>query len=186
MSSPPQVSFITPAHNRPRELRAALASCLCQSIEDWEAVVVDDHSDDADLEAVVAGFSDPRLRYHQLDSDQRGVADAVALSVGDLADAWEHDVASINEPEDEDASFEREALRARALQVAVPVQCKVQVGGGGVAGRHRTGHGRSVARPGCWARCGSVLFRKALSVIMSGRSRLVPFAADVPSRSPAR
>ncbi len=45
---------------------------------------------------------------------QRLVADAVALSVGDLADAWEHDVASINEPEDEDASFEREALRARA------------------------------------------------------------------------
>ena len=87
MSSPPQVSFITPAHNRPRELRAALASCLCQSLEDWEAVVVDDHSDEADLEAVVAGFSDPRLRYHQLNSDQRGVADArnqaVALAASD-------------------------------------------------------------------------------------------------------
>jgi glycosyltransferase involved in cell wall biosynthesis len=87
MSRPPQVSFITPAHNRPRELRAALASCLCQSIEDWEAVVIDDHSDEADLEAVVAGFSDPRLRYHQLNSDQRGVADArnqaVALAASD-------------------------------------------------------------------------------------------------------
>jgi hypothetical protein len=42
------------------------------------------------------------------------VSTQVALSVGDLADAWEHDIASINEPEDEDASHEREALRARA------------------------------------------------------------------------
>ena len=59
---------------------------------------------------------------------QRLVADAVALSVGDLADAWEHDIASINEPEDEDASFEREALRARATPPSVS-QRKVSIGG---------------------------------------------------------
>jgi len=59
---------------------------------------------------------------------QRLVADAVALSVGDLADAWEHDIASRNEPEDEDASFEREALRARATPPSVS-QRKVSIGG---------------------------------------------------------
>ena len=59
---------------------------------------------------------------------QRFVADAVALSVSDLADAWEHDIASINEPEDEDASFEREALRARATPPSVS-QRKVSIGG---------------------------------------------------------
>ena len=59
---------------------------------------------------------------------QRLVADAVALSVSDLADAWEHDIASINEPEDEDASFEREALRARATPPSVS-QRKVSIGG---------------------------------------------------------
>ena len=49
----PDVSFLIPAHNRPEELKAALASCLAQSYEAWEAVVVDDHSDSADLEGLV-------------------------------------------------------------------------------------------------------------------------------------
>ena len=63
MSSPPRVSFITPAHNRPRELKAALASCLAQTLEEWEVVVVDDHSDQANLQHLVSQFNDPRIRY---------------------------------------------------------------------------------------------------------------------------
>lgn len=66
MSQQPKVSFLIPAKNRPQELKAALGSCLAQSLEDWEAIVVDDHSDSADLAAVVNTFQDDRLKFHRL------------------------------------------------------------------------------------------------------------------------
>ena len=87
MTGKPAVSFLIPAHDRPRELKAALASCLTQSCEDWEAVVVDDHSDLADLQGLVAGFSDERMRYTRLESGEHGVSAArnraVALARSD-------------------------------------------------------------------------------------------------------
>ena len=60
MTWTPDVSFLIPARDRPEELKAALASCLAQSLDGWEAVVVDDHSETADLQALVAGFGDRR------------------------------------------------------------------------------------------------------------------------------
>lgn len=87
MTGKPAVSFLIPAHNRPRELKAALASCLAQSCDDWEAIVVDDHSDKADLQELVAGFGEERMRYARLESGERGVAvarnRAVALAHSD-------------------------------------------------------------------------------------------------------
>ena len=74
MTRKPSVSFLIPAQNRPKELKAAIASCLAQSIDAWEAVVVDDHSDQADLKGLVASFDDPRLVYHRLDTREHGVS----------------------------------------------------------------------------------------------------------------
>lgn len=79
--SQPRVSFIVPVHNRVKELRAALASCLAQSIDDWEAVVIDDHSSE-DVVATLQSLSDPRLRYGRLGPDQTGVAAARAMAMG--------------------------------------------------------------------------------------------------------
>jgi len=76
MTRTPAVSFLIPAQNRPKELKAALASCLAQSMEEWEALVVDDHSDSVDIEALVAAFGDKRLRYTRLGDSQRGVSAA--------------------------------------------------------------------------------------------------------------
>ena len=76
MTRTPAVSFLIPARNRPEELKQALASCLAQSCEAWEAVVVDDHSDNADLQALVAAFGDSRLRYARLPDGERGVSAA--------------------------------------------------------------------------------------------------------------
>lgn len=76
----PRVSFIIPVHNRVNELRVALASCLAQSMDDWEAVVIDDHSNE-DVEATLQSLSDPRLRYRRLESSQGGVATARAMAV---------------------------------------------------------------------------------------------------------
>lgn len=76
MSKQPELSFLIPAKNRPQELKAALGSCLAQSLEDWEAIVVDDHSDSADLCAVVNTFQDARIKYHRLEDNNRGVSSA--------------------------------------------------------------------------------------------------------------
>ena len=74
MTADPLVSFITPAHNRAKELKAALASCLAQTQENWEAVVIDDHSDQADLEALVSTFNDSRIRYVPQEEGRTGEA----------------------------------------------------------------------------------------------------------------
>ena len=76
MPSTPAVSFLVPARNRPEELKAALASCLAQSCDAWEAVVVDDHSNEADLQELVTAFGDDRFRYALLADGQRGVSAA--------------------------------------------------------------------------------------------------------------
>ena len=73
-STTPLVSFITPVRNRPLELRAALASCQSQSLDQWEVVVVDDHSDQVDIAALIDGFSDSRIRYVKQDFGLTGEA----------------------------------------------------------------------------------------------------------------
>lgn len=57
----PLVSIIIPTYNHARFLGKAVQSVVEQSYSNWEALVIDNHSDDNTLE-VVAGFSDPRIR----------------------------------------------------------------------------------------------------------------------------
>ncbi len=71
----PEVSFIVPVRNRSVLLKAALASCVAQTMEAWEAVVVDDHSEEP-IADVVHGFRDPRLRYLRQQPQLKGVAAA--------------------------------------------------------------------------------------------------------------
>ena len=81
-ADPPLVSFLIPAKDRASELKSALASCLCQSIERWEAVVVDDHSSQDDLSTLVEGFNESRLRYHRQQQPLSGVSDARNTAIG--------------------------------------------------------------------------------------------------------
>jgi glycosyltransferase involved in cell wall biosynthesis len=75
MKSLPKISFVIPLHNRAEMVLDALNSLLDQTISDWEAVVVDDHSTD-NPEATVKGF-DHRVRLVKLpDSKGRGAAAA--------------------------------------------------------------------------------------------------------------
>ena len=109
MTGKPAVTFMIPAHDRPRELKAALDSCLDQSCADWEAVVVDDHSDTADLQGLVAGFNDERMRYTRLEPGEHGVSmarnRAVALARTDRLITLDSD--DLNHPD--------RAARCRAL-----------------------------------------------------------------------
>lgn len=74
IKSKPKVSFITPAFNRPKELKTAIHSCLSQTMDEWEIVIVDDHSDEADLKKIVLGFQDKRIRYIAQEKGKKGEA----------------------------------------------------------------------------------------------------------------
>lgn len=56
------VSVITPTYKRLSQLAEAIDSVLAQSFQDWEQIIVAD-GHDPDVEALVASYGDPRLRY---------------------------------------------------------------------------------------------------------------------------
>jgi len=55
------VSVVIPTYNHAHFLQQALQSVVDQSYSNWEALVVDNHSDDH-TDDVVASFADPRIR----------------------------------------------------------------------------------------------------------------------------
>jgi glycosyltransferase involved in cell wall biosynthesis len=64
MSAPrmPRVSFVLAVYNDARFLPETLAAIFNQSFDDFELVVVDDHSDDGSRDALTS-TGDPRVRY---------------------------------------------------------------------------------------------------------------------------
>jgi len=74
----PYFTIVIPTFNRGHLLERALRSCLAQDFADWEAIVVDDASDDAHAVSstvVVSRLDDPRVRLicHK---ENRGVCEA--------------------------------------------------------------------------------------------------------------
>src|SRR5579875_1514656 len=61
---PGMVSIITTTYNRTHYLKQAIESALKQTYPHFEMIVSDDASTE-DVESVVAGFKDPRLRYRR-------------------------------------------------------------------------------------------------------------------------
>ncbi|MBW3535875.1 MAG: glycosyltransferase [Gemmatimonadetes bacterium] len=60
--SPPRVSILLPVRDGERHLEACVASLRSQTLEDWEAVVVDDGSEDATPRLLAAwADADPRV-----------------------------------------------------------------------------------------------------------------------------
>jgi glycosyltransferase involved in cell wall biosynthesis len=70
----PIVSIVIATRNRADLLRESIASCLEQTVPDFEIIVVDDASEDA-TEHAVASFDDARIRYVRL-PERSGVAAA--------------------------------------------------------------------------------------------------------------
>lgn len=58
----PEISVVIPVHNRSELLAQALKSLQYQTFQNWEAIVVDDHSTE-DIAKVVSDFEDPRIKY---------------------------------------------------------------------------------------------------------------------------
>ncbi len=80
----PKFSIAIPVYNRSEYLRQAIASCLAQTVSDFEVTVSDDCSSE-DLRAVVQSFGDPRVVHHRAESRLGACANhqrAVSLSRG--------------------------------------------------------------------------------------------------------
>jgi glycosyltransferase involved in cell wall biosynthesis len=61
----PKISFLIATKNRAKVIIDTLNSLIGQTEQDWEAIIVDDNGED-ETKAVVAKFSDERLRYFKL------------------------------------------------------------------------------------------------------------------------
>lgn len=57
----PTVSVVIPTYNHAQFLRAAIQSVLDQTFSDWEAIIVNNYSEDETVE-IVASYDDPRIR----------------------------------------------------------------------------------------------------------------------------
>jgi glycosyltransferase involved in cell wall biosynthesis len=71
--SSPFFTIIIPTFNRAHLIRRTLESALSQKFESYEIIVIDDGSTD-ETAAVVAGISDPRLKYYYQQNRERGAA----------------------------------------------------------------------------------------------------------------
>lgn len=64
-------SIVIPTYNRAHTVTRAIRSCLLQTSQDFEIVIVDDAKSTDDIETAIATFDDPRIR---LDSGCQGTA----------------------------------------------------------------------------------------------------------------
>ncbi|MFA6492735.1 MAG: glycosyltransferase [Patescibacteria group bacterium] len=76
----PKVSFITGVKNRSNELKETIQSFLDQDMPDWEALIVNDHSDEP-IEEVVKSFKDDRIFYFELPEGETGICHARNLAI---------------------------------------------------------------------------------------------------------
>jgi hypothetical protein len=82
----PFFSVLVTAYNRADHVERCVRSCLHQSFQDFEIVVVDDASTDA-TPAVLAGLAQPRLRVVR-HRDNRGISPARATAVEHARGEW--------------------------------------------------------------------------------------------------
>ena len=63
--STPNVSIIIRSYNRASKIGQPIKSVLAQTFQDWEIIIVDNHSHD-DTDAIVHSFSDERIRLYKI------------------------------------------------------------------------------------------------------------------------
>ena len=72
----PSISVLMPTYEQSRFIRRALDSLLAQTLTDWEAIIVDDGSQDATAQAVSPYLHDDRICYHKF-SENKGLGKAL-------------------------------------------------------------------------------------------------------------
>jgi glycosyltransferase involved in cell wall biosynthesis len=82
----PFFSILIPAYNRAGLIGRALQSCIRQDFEDWEAIVVDDGSED-DTAGAVRRIADPRIRLVAHERN-RGFCPARNTAMAEACGRW--------------------------------------------------------------------------------------------------
>lgn len=77
----PKVSFITGVKDHSEKLREMIESLLAQDMSEWEAIIVDDHSNEP-IKEVIESFKDPRLHFFQLPENMTGISNGRNFAVG--------------------------------------------------------------------------------------------------------
>jgi len=80
----PEITVLMPVRNAGHALQPAVASILEQSFEDYELLIVDDHSTDFALQGLID--RDPRLRIIQ--NPGRGLVDALNFGIESANGKW--------------------------------------------------------------------------------------------------
>jgi len=75
----PIVSIVTPTYNRAGFIGDAVRSVLCQSMPDWELLIVDDGSEDNTREVLAEYETDPRIHYFYQPNQGQSIARNNAL-----------------------------------------------------------------------------------------------------------
>lgn len=80
----PKISVVIPCRDRQKIIAETLTSVINQTVEDWELVVVDDHSNSQDqTESIIKSFNDSRIKYYKL-PDENGMGVAAARNFGNI------------------------------------------------------------------------------------------------------
>lgn len=83
---PPQVSIVIPTHNRPALVRRAVRSVLRQTMQDWEAIIIDDGSA-TPVTPETLGTDDPRVSVIRRDHGS-GVSSARNAGIAAARGPW--------------------------------------------------------------------------------------------------
>jgi glycosyltransferase involved in cell wall biosynthesis len=62
---PPIISIVIPTFNHGDFLERAIRSILNQTFEDWEAIIIDNHSTDK-TDEILVNFNDPRIKFKKI------------------------------------------------------------------------------------------------------------------------
>ena len=104
-----KVSVLMPVYNTPEEyLRPAIESILTQTYQDFEFVILNDASQDENVEKIVKSYSDKRIRYYKNDVN-RGISFSrnrlIELAKGEYLAVFDHDDISFPNRLEKEAAF---------------------------------------------------------------------------------
>lgn len=75
-----KISFITGVKNRSKDLKEMIRSVISQDMDDWELIIVDDHSAEP-INKVVQSFDDSRIKYFKQIDGKNGICEARNLAI---------------------------------------------------------------------------------------------------------
>lgn len=105
----PKVSVLMPVYNTKRDhLKAVIESVLSQTLQDFELIIINDHSTEKEVEEMVKSYTDPRIRYYWNEKNEgisRTRNKLIDLARGQYLAVLDHDDIAMPTRLEEQAAF---------------------------------------------------------------------------------